>query len=91
MTKEEYDYELKCNEISKEDLFRKIDNLKIKIFDTKDALESAEKRIRELNKCNYYANEEIERLQKLEQEHQRINGELREENKRLREQLKAKD
>ena len=29
--------------------------------------------------------EENERLQKLEQEHQRINGELREENKRLRE------
>lgn len=33
----------------------------------------------------------IANLQAIEQEHQRINGELREENKRLREQLEAKD
>ncbi len=33
----------------------------------------------------------ITNLQAIEQEHQRINGELREENKRLREQLEAKD
>ena len=49
-------------EISKEDLFRKIDTLKIKCFDKEDALKSAETRIQELNKCNDYANEEIERL-----------------------------
>ena len=49
-------------EISKEDLFRKIDTLKIKCFDKEDALKSAETRIQELIKCNDYANEEIERL-----------------------------
>lgn len=51
-------------EISKEDLFKKIDTLKIKCFDAEDALKSAETRIQELNKCNDYANEEIERLNK---------------------------
>ena len=48
------------NEISKDDLFRKIDDLKIKLYDTNDALKSAENRIKELNKCNDYANEELE-------------------------------
>lgn len=33
----------------------------------------------------------ITNLQAIEQEHQRINGELREENKRLREQLEVKN
>ena len=48
------------NEISKDDLFRKIDDLKIKLYDTNDALKSAENRIKELNKCNDYANEELD-------------------------------
>lgn len=53
------------NEISKEDLFRKIDRLKIKIFDTEDALKSAEIRIQELNKCNDYANEELDKYKNI--------------------------
>lgn len=47
----------------------------------------AEVSLENLNKIVDY----ITNLQAIEQEHQRINGELREENKRLREQLEAKD
>ena len=42
------------------------------------------------DKCNELS-KELENLKKIEKEHQRINGKLREENKQLKQQLQQKD